>query len=1159
MNPSNPPVRIIFLGEFSGRAPQLPPRLAYLHREKRLCQDFCQDLEQLPTPLTGHDLLITELAWLNRLGPDGRDALSSRARSAANWVALTDAEAGFAEQVAWQRAGVRHLFRKPLRQERLAELIERLHDQLDGPPLRVLLLDGTDGSFSRRAAVLEQAGLVVQVLREPAHLPKTLAGLKPDLLLADGAPPGCTAAELVAIVRQQETFVELPILFLGATTAAQELLATRPLAADYLSEAIAPGLLLTAVQSRARRFRARQRTYALRGAQQRATRARYKDLYQAIEAHAILSITDARGNIVHVNDRFCEISGYRREELMDHNHRLLKSDQHPPEFYQELWGTITHGNTWHGEVCNRRKDGTHYCVEATIVPVLNDKGRPVQYISIRTDITRLIQREAELRTLAERFSRSQDYANIGTWDWNIQTGELYWSDRIACLFGHPAGVLETTFANFLNAVHPDERQAVRNAIDASVEHDTPYEIEHRVVWPDGQVRWLLERGAVVRDTDGRPLHMLGVVQDIDDNKRTRLALARSEQRLREAQSLAHIGNWEADLTTGELFWSEEIFRIFGLDPASFTPTVDSFRAAVHPDDLELVLASERRSAKTGIHDLVHRIIRPDGTVRYVDELAHAERNADGRVIRLIGTVQDVTAAKMAERDLELFRRIFDASQHCIGIADSAERILYVNSSFEKAVGYSFKELALRPAELVLPEVEQALSWREVMATLADGDSGIVQIPFRRKDGSFFTSLSNFGAVKDQHGQIQYYFDIFTDFTEELARRAELAEAREVAERANQAKSEFLSSMSHELRTPMNAIIGFAQMLEYDSELNADQRDNAHEIRKAGNHLLDLINEVLDLAKIESGHINLSLEPVPVGPLINDCQHLIQPLLAAQKLSLAIDASPDAAVRADRMRIKQALLNLLSNAVKYNREQGEIRVIAGPGPNNRLRIAVTDTGPGIPPEHMTSLFQPFNRLGAEHTDVDGTGIGLTITRRLVELMGGSIGASSEVGIGSTFWIELPQSAVAGQKVSTQATSAAQSQRTPAHQYQILCIDDNPANLKLIAQMLGRHGNIHLVTAHTPALGIELALAHRPDLILVDINMPHLDGYQVLKIFTADAYLRSIPVIAITANAMPRDIARGMAAGFTEYLIKPLNFELFLQTIDRHLTPAEKNQS
>ncbi len=316
--------------------------------------------------------------------------------------------------------------------------------------------------------------------------------------------------------------------------------------------------------------------------------------------------------------------------------------------------------------------------------------------------------------------------------------------------------------------------------------------------------------------------------------------------------------------------------------------------------------------------------------------------------------------------------------------------------------------------------------------------------------------------------------------------------------------------------------------------------------------------MLDLAKIESGHINLSLESVPLGPLIEDCHQLIRPLAVARQLALNLDVHAEATVRADRIQLRQALLNLLSNAVKYNREHGEIRVTVGPGAENCLRIAVADTGRGIPPEHLASLFQPFNRLGAECSEIDGTGIGLTITRRLVELMGGSIGVSSEVGIGSTFWVELPQRAGTARELSAQPATATPSERTPGHQHQILCIDDNPANLKLIAQMLGQHRDIHLMTAHTPTLGIELALAHRPDLILLDINMPHLDGYQVLKIFAADAHLRRVPVIAITANAMPRDIARGMAAGFTEYLTKPLKLEPFLQTIDRYLAPGEKSR-
>ncbi len=364
-------------------------------------------------------------------------------------------------------------------------------------------------------------------------------------------------------------------------------------------------------------------------------------------------------------------------------------------------------------------------------------------------------------------------------------------------------------------------------------------------------------------------------------------------------------------------------------------------------------------------------------------------------------------------------------------------------------------------------------------------------------------------------------------------------------------------MSHELRTPMNAIMGFGQMLEYDSQLNADQQDNVHEILKAGRHLLGLINEVLDLAKIESGHIDLSLELVQLAGLAKECQQLMQPLAAAKKISLSLDVPIETAVRADKVRLKQVLLNLLSNAVKYNREGGHIHLGVQPAAGERLRISVADSGIGIATERIKDIFQPFNRLGAEHSEIEGTGIGLTITRRLMELMGGEMGVSSQVGVGSTFWIELPTEEMMTVDAAAMDKGAAPQSNALAHQHRVLCIDDNPVNLKLIAQTLGMRRHIHLITAHTPDMGIELARAQRPELILLDINMPGMDGYQVLEVLKADASLTSIPIIAITANALPRDIERGLATSFTEYLTKPLDIVLFLETIDRCLESNKEN--
>ncbi len=522
----------------------------------------------------------------------------------------------------------------------------------------------------------------------------------------------------------------------------------------------------------------------------------------------------------------------------------------------------------------------------------------------------------------------------------------------------------------------------------------------------------------------------------------------------------------------------------------------------------------------------------------------------GRHYHFIAFVTDITERKLAEDRMALFRRVFDTSSQCVVITDGQGNALYQNQAHALALGYSDEEIIGQSFRRALPPDCAEDYARSIMQAIRAGNDWAGQLPFQRKDGSQFTSTSNIGQIRDVTGRIQYIFNIFSDFSQELARRQELAQAKETAERANQAKSDFLSSMSHELRTPMNAILGFAQMLEYDSNLNADQQDNVAEILKGGRHLLTLINEVLDLAQIESGHVNLSLEPVDLGHLIEDCRQMVQPLADARQIHLHLHIPPDTTVRADRVRCKQALLNLLSNAVKYNRAGGDIRVTVQTTAPATLRISVADTGAGIAPARLTELFQPFNRLGAEFGSIEGSGIGLTITRRLVDLMGGEIGVDSQLGVGTTFWIDLPQDTS-----DTDIDSASLYPSLPpdsvAQRYCVLCIDDNPVNLKLVAQAMGLRPHIDLLTAHTPELGLALAQAHQPDLVLLDINMPGMDGYQVLRVLQADARLQAVPAIAISANAMPRDLERGMAAGFTDYLTKPLDISPFLRAVDRCL--------
>ena len=386
------------------------------------------------------------------------------------------------------------------------------------------------------------------------------------------------------------------------------------------------------------------------------------------------------------------------------------------------------------------------------------------------------------------------------------------------------------------------------------------------------------------------------------------------------------------------------------------------------------------------------------------------------------------------------------------------------------------------------------------------------------------------------------------------RTAELSQARDESERANLAKTEFLSRMSHELRTPLNAILGFGQMLKMDVR-DTHQAENVQEILKAGQHLLTQVNEVLDLARIDSGRIELSLEPVGVAATIADCLAQLKPL--AEQRGLAMHAAIDAtlAVQADPVRLKQVLLNLLSNAIKYNRDGGTIDLTAAIA-DGRLRIAVRDTGRGIEAEKLARLFKPFERLESSYDGIEGTGIGLALVKRLVEAMGGEVGVESEVDQGSTFWFALPAATLPDQPETTTPGVSAGGTATATDvarqsQHRVLYVEDNPANLRLVRKMLATRPEFTLLEAPDAELGLAIALREQPGLILLDINLPGMDGFAALGQLKAWPETADIPVVAITANAMPRDIERGRAAGFADYLTKPLDVKQFLATVQRCL--------
>jgi len=483
---------------------------------------------------------------------------------------------------------------------------------------------------------------------------------------------------------------------------------------------------------------------------------------------------------------------------------------------------------------------------------------------------------------------------------------------------------------------------------------------------------------------------------------------------------------------------------------------------------------------------------------------------------------------------------------------------FVNPAASAMLGWAAEELVGQPIHGMIHHTRPDGSADDhedcpIYAAFTDGvvHRGDDEV-FWRKDGSSFPVAYTSTPIREG-GKISGAVVVFNDITER--RRVQVARlAQEAAEQANRAKSEFISRMSHELRTPLNAILGFAQLLEMDA-LAADQRDSVNQILKAGRHLLDLINEVLDVARIEAGRLGLSPEPVAVQEVVRESLALVAPLAASQEIRLGeAPAGRDWHILADRQRLKQVLLNLLSNAVKFNRRGGSVDVTFEPTSDDRLRINVRDTGPGIAPERMAQLFTPFERLGADQQGIEGTGLGLALSKRLVEALGGTLGLKASEGGGSTFWVEFPLA----ERPELAATTGAVPLHPAGHAPDgrtILYIDDNLSNVGVIRGLLAHRPGVTLLPAMQGRLGLDLAREHQPHLILLDLHLPDIPGEEVLRRLQEQPETRQIPVVVISADPTGSQAQRLRDAGAVAYLAKPLEMQKLLDIMDETLAAAD----
>jgi len=1119
-------------------------------------------------------------------------------------------------RLAAHRAGAARYFTKPIDWSKLHTCIDGLTNHRISEPFRVLVIDDDETLGQYYCEVMQIAGIETHYTSNPMLALEAIEDFKPELILLDIYIPECSGLEVASVIRQDDAMAQTPIVFLSTESNLDKQLAAMHLGGDdFLTKPVDAEHLIASITARVKRARWVNRlTNDLQFALQESE---YRQI--ALDQHSIVSVTDTQGNITDINDKFIEISGYSRAELIGNNHRMINSGTHPKAFFDEIWTTISRGKVWRGEFCNRAKDGSLYWVEATLVPFLNDDGVPYKYVAIRTDITSLMetqqalyQSEENLRATLEatadgilavnqegkvnfanqqffdmwripkeirtpdqldkhlieyvqeqlidpasfrsnveelyqtnkealdfiefidgrtferssrplieginiggrvwgfrditdnkkaqqalqdselRLKRSQEFANIGTWDWNIQTGELYWSERIGPLFGYNKSVPETSYDNFVNAVHPDDRDMVTSAITACVENGDDYNIEHRVVWNDGSVHWMLEQGDVVRDKNNKPLHMLGVVQDITARK--------------------HLSKTLQD--------QGELLALLRTAMGDFVTTSDLSNVA----DYMLTGLLQLTGSEYGV---TGEILYDENSQPYIKThaISNIAWNEDSKKFY----------AENAPQGME-----FHNLESLFGeIIKNGQTVIANDAPNDKRRGG-------------LPEGHPALNaflgvpifyGNELigMYGLANRENGYDTkvVDFLRPFNATYSGIIHAKRIAESEKQVQ----------------KDLVIAKEEAEQANRAKSQFLSSMSHELRTPMNAILGFGQLLEMDA-LDLEHQDYVQEILKAGTHLLDLINEVLDLAKIESGHLVLSIEPVCFGDTLSECLSLVNPLLQKNDISLDFDIASCSQfyLKADAVRLKQIVINLLSNAIKYNRPQGNVKIVCQPDAEaSSLRVNIVDTGIGLSAEAQAQLFTPFTRIDDKEHNIEGTGIGLVITKNLIQLMHGSIGLESKPGVGSTFWFTVPladNETVKANDIVSDTRSGSALTNTDK-QYTVLYIEDNPTNLRLVQQVFSRWPHIKLLCAPEPKFGLELIQTNQLDLVLLDINLPGMDGYEIFRRMQAASDSKDIPVIAVSANAMPKDIARGREAGFYDYITKPIQVATFLTAISNVL--------
>ena len=865
------------------------------------------------------------------------------------------------------------------------------------------------------------------------------------------------------------------------------------------------------------------------------------------QSHDLLVVTDQAGQIVWANQRFQRAteSEPRAANLLQLPLPGSDADTTRSVVQQILQAGLLIRDT---ELCLRGAAGTALWVRADTTRVDGHILWTLQDTTASRELATQALRQSELLDLVQEFGR------LGVWEREIPSGIGRWDRHVFGFWGMQPTAGTPNYADAIERIHPDDRAA--SMYEQSTQQAGRYSQRYRVIQPGGGTRWIHSQWEVKNSPEGKPVRTLGIMVDDTEVYELARSLDSTSAQLKLAVELADIVIWRHDLKSNRLQFNAHGYTVLDIEPRPEGLALDEMRALIHPDDLERVRVSARAALSADKPtDIQARHRRADGSWRDLLTRRVVERSATGEAVAFVGVALDVTAqhATLAALHQASERSALITRSAGIGTWESAgldnTHALWDEQMFHLRGMTPRREALTRQERLALvhPEdVERVLDSYANRGTAAL--PGAYEFRVLLPDGSYRWLASRSAAVFDTDGRAVRRVGVNWDVTE--AKTAELARQKTLlAERESQAKSQFLSRMSHELRTPLNAMLGFAQLLEIDQRhpLAPAQRPWVGQIQQAGWHLLEMINDVLDLSRIESGNLRLQPTTLDLPELVAATIALVTSDALRREIRISQDLAPGTAgIIGDATRVKQILTNLLSNAVKYNADAGRVHIASRLVAPDVVEIAVTDTGMGMTPAQMDELFKPFNRLGRERSALQGTGIGLVISRRLAELMGGSIGVKSFPGEGSSFTLRLPK-AINPDTVRSNLDKL-ETQPAEYHRRIVHYVEDNETNVEVMRGILAQREQVQMEVSVTGLDGLAAVRAKRPHLILLDMHLPDISGLELLRHFKADPETAAIPVIVVSADALGPQIDAALAAGATRYLTKPVDVGELLAALD-----------